>query len=184
MLQHLIKRETGVHFLSNNKCCDPKVLLIDSLLHQIHTVATSVHALNSPLTAAALNCDPKMCSKVCWNRNRGGMQGDLGQDNREQSAGTGSTSYAALRSWDFSKSTRVDCHFLLQGVFPTQGSNPGLPHCRQTLFPLSQFWKELLKSSFLHVLLQAFDYFPSTDPSSLFSDSGCSTVLHPLLTPK
>ena len=22
------------------------------------------------------------------------------------------------------------CHFLLQGIFPTQGSNPGLPHCR------------------------------------------------------
>ena len=26
---------------------------------------------------------------------------------------------------------------LLQGIFPTQGSNPGLPHCRQTLYPLS-----------------------------------------------
>ena len=24
-----------------------------------------------------------------------------------------------------------------RGVFPTQGSNPGLPHCRQTLYPLS-----------------------------------------------
>ena len=23
---------------------------------------------------------------------------------------------------------------LLQGIFPTQGSNPGLPHCRQTLY--------------------------------------------------
>ena len=23
------------------------------------------------------------------------------------------------------------------GIFPTQGSNPGLPHCRQTLYPLS-----------------------------------------------
>ena len=30
-------------------------------------------------------------------------------------------------------STGVDCHFLLQGIFPTQGSNPGLLHCRQTL---------------------------------------------------
>ena len=25
----------------------------------------------------------------------------------------------------------------LQGIFPTQGSNPGLPHCRQTLYHLS-----------------------------------------------
>ena len=31
----------------------------------------------------------------------------------------------------------VDCHFLLQGILPTQGSNPGLPHCRQTLYRLS-----------------------------------------------
>ena len=34
-------------------------------------------------------------------------------------------------------STGVDCHFLLQGIFPTQGSNLGLPHCRQTLYRLS-----------------------------------------------
>ena len=25
-------------------------------------------------------------------------------------------------------STGVDCHFLLQGIFPNQGLNPGLPH--------------------------------------------------------
>ena len=28
-------------------------------------------------------------------------------------------------------------HFLLQGIFLTQGSNPGLPRCRQMLYPLS-----------------------------------------------
>ena len=28
--------------------------------------------------------------------------------------------------------------FLLQSIFPTQGSKPGLPHCRQTLYGLSQ----------------------------------------------
>ena len=27
------------------------------------------------------------------------------------------------------------CHFLLQGIFPTQGSSLGLPHCRQMLLP-------------------------------------------------
>ena len=36
-----------------------------------------------------------------------------------------------LHPWDFlGKSTGVGCHFLLQGIFLTQGSNPGLPHCR------------------------------------------------------
>ena len=35
-------------------------------------------------------------------------------------------------SMEFSgKNTGVDCHFLLQGIFPTQESNPGLLHCRQ-----------------------------------------------------
>ena len=31
------------------------------------------------------------------------------------------------------KSTGVACHFLLHGSFLTQGSNPGLLHCSQTL---------------------------------------------------
>ena len=35
------------------------------------------------------------------------------------------------------KSTRVGCHFLLQGIFPTKGWNPGLLHYRQTLYYLS-----------------------------------------------
>ena len=41
-------------------------------------------------------------------------------------------------SWDFlGKSTEVGCHFLLQGTPGNQGSNPGLPNCRQTLYRLS-----------------------------------------------
>ena len=43
-----------------------------------------------------------------------------------------------LRPWDFpSKNTGVGCRFLLQEIFPTQRSNPGLPHCGQTLYHLS-----------------------------------------------
>ena len=44
-----------------------------------------------------------------------------------------------LCPWGFpGKSTGVGCHYLLQGIFPTQGSNTGLLHCRQMLCPLSQ----------------------------------------------
>ena len=32
--------------------------------------------------------------------------------------------------------TGVGCHFLLQGIFPTQGSNPCLLHCRRILYCL------------------------------------------------
>ena len=43
-----------------------------------------------------------------------------------------------LGPWDFQgKSTGVGCHFFLQGIFPTQGSNPGLSHRGQTLYRLS-----------------------------------------------
>ena len=35
------------------------------------------------------------------------------------------------------KNTGVGCHALLQGIFPTQGWNPGLQHCRQILYHLS-----------------------------------------------
>ena len=31
----------------------------------------------------------------------------------------------------------MGCHALLQGIFPTQRSNPGLPHCRWILYHLS-----------------------------------------------
>ena len=35
------------------------------------------------------------------------------------------------------QNTGVGSHSLLQGIFPTQGSNPGLPHCRQIFYQLS-----------------------------------------------
>ena len=43
-----------------------------------------------------------------------------------------------LCPWDFpGKSTGMGCHCLLQGIFPTQGLNPGLTHCRRILYHLS-----------------------------------------------
>ena len=47
----------------------------------------------------------------------------------------------AHQEWNFlGKSTGVGCHFLLQGIFLTQGSNPGLLHCRQTLYQTFFRW--------------------------------------------
>ena len=52
-----------------------------------------------------------------------------------------------LCPWDFpGKNTGEGCHFLLQGIFPTQGWNLGLSHCRQTLYHLSHqgsLWVDL-----------------------------------------
>ena len=43
-----------------------------------------------------------------------------------------------LSPWDFpGKNTGVGCHFLLQGIFPTQGLNPSLLHWQSDSLPLS-----------------------------------------------
>ena len=44
------------------------------------------------------------------------------------------------------KNTRVGSRSLFQGIFPTQGSNPGLPHCRGILYRLSH--QRILKGNF------------------------------------
>ena len=54
------------------------------------------------------------------------------------------------------KNTGVGCHALLQGIFSTQGWNPGLLHCRQILHRLSTLWtlySLFFLSSFLVSLL-------------------------------
>ena len=49
---------------------------------------------------------------------------------------------APLYPWDFPrKSTRVGCRFLLQGFFPTQGSNLGFLNCCQTLYRLGDSYQ-------------------------------------------
>ena len=54
---------------------------------------------------------------------------------------------SAPRHWDSpSRNTGVGCHSLLQGVFPTQGLNPGLLHCRWILYHLNhEFRKAWMK---------------------------------------
>ena len=50
--------------------------------------------------------------------------------------------------WDSpGKNTRVGCHFLLQGIFPTQGSYPCLLHWPVSSLPLSHQGKQDLKSA-------------------------------------
>ena len=47
------------------------------------------------------------------------------------------TTPCTIRSMEFSRqNNRVGSPSLLQGIFPTQGSNPGLPQCRQILYQL------------------------------------------------
>ena len=53
-----------------------------------------------------------------------------------QSHGLGPTRLICPRN-SLVKDTEVGCHFLFWGIFLTQGSNPGLPHCRKILYYLN-----------------------------------------------
>ena len=62
-----------------------------------------------------------------------------------------------LCPWDFpGKNTGVGFHFLLHGIFPTQGSNLSFPHCRQMLYHLSHQFAESDTTEQLTLWLSAF----------------------------
>ena len=49
--------------------------------------------------------------------------------------------HGLYRPWNSpGQKTGVGSPSLLQGIFPTQGSNPGLPHCRWIPYQLSHKW--------------------------------------------
>ena len=78
--------------------------------------------------------------------------------------------------WNFSgMNTGVGFHFLLQGIFPTQGLNPGLLHCRQILYSLSH-----QASLILHVKTNSHkrDF-----PHSSVAETLCSQCRRPRLDP-
>ena len=50
------------------------------------------------------------------------------------------------------KNTGMGYHFLLQEIFPTQVSNLGLPHCKQTLYHLSHQGSSAVKFSPLRII--------------------------------
>ena len=81
-----------------------------------------------------------------------------------------------LRPWDSpGKSTRVGCHFLLQGIFPSQGSNPCLLHWQADSLPLSHQGRpqKLAKTTFkicLAVFLKTKPYNPAISLLSIYEE--------------
>ena len=51
----------------------------------------------------------------------------------------------------------VGSHSLLHGIFPTQGMNPGLPHCRQILYRLSHQGGPVMITLLLFIYLAALN---------------------------
>ena len=73
------------------------------------------------------------------------------------------------------KNTGVGCHSLLQEIFPNQGSNPGLPHCRWILYQLSHGLASNPSSPPIRSILQL--------PSEVPSAPKAARVLPPVCPP-
>ena len=74
--------------------------------------------------------------------------------------------YSPWNSLD--QNTRVGSLSLLQGIFPTQGSNPGLLHCRQILYQLNHKGSHLSIDFYWdrHRISSDLLYLPCLHPSS------------------
>ena len=82
------------------------------------------------------------------------------------------------------KNTGVGCPALLQGIFPIQGSNPGLLHCRRILYGLSyqgssdtvvlakteEFFSELVQKTQMNFLVNPLIiFFAAKQGEALYS---------------
>ena len=65
--------------------------------------------------------------------------------------------------------TRVGCHALLQGIFPIQGSNPGLPHCPWILYHLSHQGSPVEREK-----QSRYTFLLSSASSSLYPEISCT----------
>ena len=86
-----------------------------------------------------------------------------------------------LCPWDSpGKNTGEGCHALLQGIFPIQGKNTGLLHCRQILYHLShqgsmvgdseERRKRFMRDALVRILVS---FMGLHIPTSLFSSPFC-----------
>ena len=102
------------------------------------------HLLNSPLFSVAVSLVGLSHSVVfrrCQHRS-GLLDSEVKSLSRVRLFATPWTiAYQASQSMGFSRQQYWSgCHFLLQGIFPTQGSNPGLPHRGRHFTLWAQWW--------------------------------------------
>ena len=75
------------------------------------------------------------------------------------------------------QNTGVGSHSLLQGIFPTQGWNPGLPHCRRILYQLSHKGSPSLLDRGYFLPFPPPLVFPELPLSSWVTCISCNLVL-------
>ena len=75
------------------------------------------------------------------------------------------------------KNAGVGFHALLEGIFPTQGSKPGLPRCRWILYRLSHQGSLLIYTSYWYIPIQMAKV-QKTDNTNSAEDTSEGILLH------
>ena len=112
-----------------NSVLDNRRVFCLSLIHSVNRYQQNIPKLaTSHLCSEFLNSPswPKSQSVRCW------VMSDLCHTRNCTLQGS------SVHSLSPGRNAGVDCHSHLQGIFVTQGSNPGLSNCRQILYHLSQ----------------------------------------------
>ena len=71
----------------------------------------------------------------------------------------------------------VGCHFLLQGIFPTQELNPGLLHCRQIFSQLSYKGNPHNALDSGYTIVNKREFYPSRHSSLTMDDKKTSKAI-------
>ena len=69
------------------------------------------------------------------------------------------------------QNTGVGSLFLLQGIFPTQGLNPGLPHCGQILYQVSH--QGSASSPIIRLIIREYSRSREKSPKLILSPPEC-----------
>jgi len=133
--QYTMENSIEIHQLKLELHYDPAISLLSIYLKEKDNTKSKRH-MHPPIITAALFTIAKIwkqpkhpttdvCIKKMWSESRLTVSDSLGP-------------HRLYSPWNsLCQNTGVGSHSLLQGISPTQGLNPGLPHCRQILYKLS-----------------------------------------------
>ena len=112
-----------------------------SLLHSSFLIPSSTKGPRSCSLLYKVNEERKTekCENPSWGHTTSKWPNKVKSESESHSVVSGSLRpYGLYSLWNSpGQNTRVSSHSLLQGIFPSQRSNPGLPHFRWILYLLS-----------------------------------------------
>ena len=136
-------RGLSVRLPSSLSCAPVSAAICLPWLYLFPTVGNEINVLRIPGLWGINRISSAFLQKGCQEKlhsTREEIRGIVSGESESESRSVASDSLRphGLSPWNSpGQNIGVGSLSLLQGIFPTEGSNPGLPHCRQILYQLS-----------------------------------------------